>query len=88
MYTPDDSDIGYFLEVDLSCPCKTKEKTKGFTFCHEDKETYPDDFTPYMIVIKPDNYTQNKKKNCDWTDKKVFISLKNVKTLYYIWYGI
>ena len=27
LYTPDDSDIGYFIEVDLKCPDKVKHKT-------------------------------------------------------------
>ena len=28
--TPDDNDIGYFVEVDLKCPDNIKEKTKKF----------------------------------------------------------
>ena len=30
--TPDDSDIGYFIEVDLKYPNNIKEKTKNFPF--------------------------------------------------------
>ena len=30
--TPDDSNIGYFIEVDLKYPNKRKEKTKNFPF--------------------------------------------------------
>ena len=33
--TPDDSDIGYFLEVDLKHPDEIKEKTKNFQFCQK-----------------------------------------------------
>ena len=33
--TPDDSDIGYFIEVDLKYPNNIKEKTKNFPFCPE-----------------------------------------------------
>ena len=33
--TPDDSDIGYFVEVDLKYSDKIKEKTKNFPFCPE-----------------------------------------------------
>ena len=34
--TPDDGDIGYFLEVDLKYPDNKKEKTKTFSVCsHE-----------------------------------------------------
>ena len=31
--TPDDSEIGYFLEVDLKYPDNIKQKTKFFPFC-------------------------------------------------------
>ena len=30
LYTPDGSDIGYFVEVDLKYPDNIKEKTKNF----------------------------------------------------------
>ena len=33
--TPDDSDIGYFVEVDLRYPDSIKEKTKNFPFAPE-----------------------------------------------------
>ena len=33
--TPDDNDIGYFLEVDLKYPDSIKQKTKCFPFCPE-----------------------------------------------------
>ena len=33
--TPDDDDIGYFLEVDLKYPDDIKQKTKYFPFCPE-----------------------------------------------------
>ena len=36
--TPDDSDIGYFLENDLMYPDNIKEKTKNFPFCPENKK--------------------------------------------------
>ena len=36
--TPDDSDIGYFTEVDLTYPDKIKEKTKHFPFAPENKK--------------------------------------------------
>ena len=35
--TPDDDDIGYFIEVDLKNPDNIKEKTKNFPFCPENK---------------------------------------------------
>ena len=35
--TPDDSDIGYFVEVDLIYPYNIKEKTKNFPFAPVNK---------------------------------------------------
>ena len=46
--TPDDSDIGYFVEVDLKYPDNIKEKTKHFPFAPENKKINPDDFSDYM----------------------------------------
>ena len=46
--TPDDSDIGYFLEVDLEYPYNIRQKTKYFPFCPEKKTVSKDDFEPYM----------------------------------------
>ena len=37
--TPDDSDTGYFIEVDLKFPYSIKEKTKNFPFCSENKKS-------------------------------------------------
>ena len=36
--TPDDSDIGYFVEIDLIYPNNIKEKTKNFPFAPENKK--------------------------------------------------
>ena len=36
--TPDDSDIGYFVEVDSKYPDNIKEKTKNFPFAPENKK--------------------------------------------------
>ena len=36
--TPDDSQIGYFVEVDLKYPDNIKEKTKNFPFALENKK--------------------------------------------------
>ena len=71
--TPDDSDIGYFSEVDLKYPDEIKEKTKNFPFCPENKKNDPDKIKDYMNKIKPMNYTKSKKLICDWTDEKKFL---------------
>ena len=36
--TPDDSDIGYFIELDLTYPNDIKEKTKNFPFAPLNKK--------------------------------------------------
>ena len=67
--TPDDSDIDYFVGCNLSYP-DIKDKTKNFPFCPESKVSPHDKFSDYMNEMKPNNYTQNKKIICDWTDRK------------------
>ena len=71
--TPDDSDIGYFLEVDLKYPDNIRENAKNFPFCPENKKIDPDKYNDYMKKIKPKNYTKSKKLICDWTDKKKYL---------------
>ena len=71
--TADDSDIGYFLEVDLKYSDNIKQKTKYFPFCPENKKIDPNKYNEYMVSIKPDNYTKSKKLICDWTDKKKYL---------------
>ena len=56
--TPDDSDIGYFVEVDLRYPNITKEETKNFPFCPENKVIPKDKFNDYKKKIKPKKYTK------------------------------
>ena len=71
--TPDDSEIGYFLEVDLKYPDNIKEKTKNFPFCPENKKIGSNKYNEYMNSIKPENYTKSKKLICDWSDKKKYL---------------
>ena len=71
--TPDNSEIGYFVECDLIYPDNIKEKTKHFPFCPENKISPQEKFSDYMNEIKPDSYTQCKKLICDWTDKKNYL---------------
>ena len=70
--TPDDSDIGYFVVVDLTDPDNRKEK-KRFPFAPENKKKDLDK-SDYMKEVKPDNYTQTKKLICDWSDEKILFS--------------
>ena len=71
--TPDDSDIGYFIKVDLIYPDNIKEKTKKFAFAPVNKKLNPDNFSDYMKTIEPDTYTQTKKLICGWSDKKNYL---------------
>ena len=71
--TPDDTEIGYFLEVDLKYPDDIKEKTKNFPFCPENKKINPDKYNDYMKKIKAESYTKSKKLICDWPDKKQYL---------------
>ena len=68
--TSDDSDIGYFIEVDSKYLDNIKEKTERFPFARGNKKNIPDNFSDYMKKIKLDTYTQTKKVTCDWSDKK------------------
>ena len=71
--TPDDSDVGYFVEADLLYPDNIKEKTKNFPFAPVNKKNNPDNFNDYMKEIKPDTYIQTSKLICDWSDKKNYL---------------
>ena len=70
--TINDSDIGYFIEVDLKYPDNIK-KTENFPFAPENKKIIPDKFSDYMKTIKPNIYTQTKKLICDWSDNKNYL---------------
>ena len=56
MNTPDNSDIGYFLEVDLSYLYKMRQKNIYFPICPENKSESEDVFDDYMTRIKPKNF--------------------------------
>ena len=68
--TPDDNDIGYFSEVDLSYPYNIKQKTKHFLFCPGNKCISKEKFSDYMKRFKPKKYISHNKLICHWTDKK------------------
>ena len=55
--TADDSDVGYFIEVDLRCPDKMKEKTKNFPFAPENRLSPKDNNIDCMKKKQPKNYT-------------------------------
>ena len=85
--TPDDSDIGYFVEVDLIYPDKIKQKTKKFPFAPVNKKIIPDDYNEYMKEIRPNTYVQSSKLICDWSDKKnLLIHYRMLK--FYVRHGV
>ena len=69
----DDSDIGYFFEVDLFYPDNIKEKTKNFPISPEKKIIHKH-FTPHMNKNKPNTFTQAKKIIFDWNDNKNYLT--------------
>ena len=71
--TPDDSNIRYFIEVDLTYPKNIKEKTKKFPSAPVNKKFIPDKFSDYMKEIKPNAYIQTEKLICDWSNKKNYL---------------
>ena len=71
--TPDDSNIGSFIEFDLTYPNNLKEKTQSFPFAPVNKKSNPDKFSDYMKEIIPDTYIQTKKLIGDWFDKKNYL---------------
>ena len=71
--TPDDSDIGYFVEVDLKYSDNIKEKTENLPFAPVNKKINPDDFSDYMKEMKHEIFSQTKKLICDWSDKRNYL---------------
>ena len=53
--TSDNSEIGFFIEVNLRYPDNIKEKTKKFPFCPQNKIIDKDKYNDYMKEIKPKN---------------------------------
>ena len=83
--TPDDSDIGDIIEVDLTYTDKMKEKTN--IFAPVNKKIIPDDFSDYRKEIIPDTYKRNKKLICDWSDKK-YCLIHYRKLNFYVRHGM
>ena len=57
---PDDSDIGYFIEVDLKSSNIIKKKTRNFPFARVNKICSQDKFIAYIEKTKPGTYISNK----------------------------
>ena len=61
--TPDDSDIGYFIEVHSKHPDNIYKKIQ---FAPENKIIDENKHNEYMKKIKPKNYRKIKNFICDW----------------------
>ena len=55
LYTQDDSEIGFFREVDLRYSNSTKEKTRKFPFCPGNNVFLKDKYIDFMKNKKPKN---------------------------------
>ena len=71
--TPNDSDIGYFVEVDSKYTDEKKEKTKVFPIAPENEVVPKDKYNDYLKKIQLRNYAKAKKLICDWCDKKNYL---------------
>ena len=69
--TADNSNIGYFIEVDLFYPDNIK-KLSFFLLLLKIKKN-PENVTPHMNKMKPNTCKQSKKLICDWTDEKNYL---------------
>jgi hypothetical protein len=73
---PDDSWIGYFLEVDLDYPENIKFKTINMPFCHENIFIEDEDLSPYQLnLLKGKKRPKVNKLILSQTDKKNYSSL-------------
>ena len=87
LVTSDDSEVGYFVEIDLKYPNETREKTKNFPFCPENKYSPQDKFEDYIFKMEQDGHAECKKLICDWTDKKKYlVHYRMLK--FYVRYGM
>ena len=85
--TPDGSNIGYSIEVELKYPNDMKEKAKSFPFAAGNKIINKDNFDDYIKKIRPKKYTKAKKLLCDWTvEKKSLIPYRMLK--FYVKHGM
>ena len=82
MIRSDDSDNGYFVQVDLKYPDNIKEKTKNFPFARENKVIPTDKYNDFLNKVKPKFYTKAKKLICDWSDNKKYLIRHRTLKLY------
>ena len=85
--TPDNDEHGFLLECDLEYPSSIHDKTKYFPFLPEKETIKVEDFSPYMMINKPEKYKPTEKLIMDQTNKqRYFLHYRDLK--YYIRHGI
>ena len=77
-----DSDIGYFIEVDLIYPDNIKKKRKISPFAPENKKVNPDIFNHYLKKINLILILKPKKLICDRSDTRNYIILYRMLKIY------
>ena len=71
MKTPDNDEHGFSIECDLEELSSIPEKkTKYFPFLPDKKRIKVENFSPYMMKSKPENYKPTEKTNMDQTNKQ------------------
>ena len=60
----------HILQVDIKYPDETKEKTRLFTFCPENKVRFQDEFSELLNEMKSKLRISCETQSCDWTDEK------------------
>ena len=73
MNTAADSEIGYYLEVDLEYPAEIKFKTKNLPFCPIKRKVDKSELSEYSKSVMPDNHIPQPKLICDQYDKHKYI---------------
>ena len=85
--TPDNDGNGFLIECDIEYPSSIHEKTKHFPFLPEKKPIKVEDFSPYMMINKPEKYKPTEKMIMDQTIKqRYFMHYTDLK--FYIRHGI
>ena len=84
--TPDNDEHGFLIECDLEYPSSIREKTKYFPFLPDKKTPKVEDFSPYMMINKPDKYKPTEKMIKDQTNKQKYFLHRDLK--FYIRHGI
>ena len=67
--TPDDADVGYFVECDMTYPDSIKKKSCYFPFCPEKMAVNINDLSEYQRGVMNEHHRPQEKLMCTQTDK-------------------